>query len=78
MLGVRRASISERISWFEQRGLLKKKRGLISILDRPRLQTLSCGCYRIIRKEQERVLAPVCTENLNSDVVMMEAAKEWM
>lgn len=59
MLGVRRASISECLDHFEKCGLLRKKRGFIGIVDRPRLETFSCGCYHIIRREQERILAPL-------------------
>jgi len=57
VLGVRRASISECLHRLQQRGLLGNTRGLISILDGPGLEALSCRCYHIIRNEQEGVLA---------------------
>jgi CRP-like cAMP-binding protein len=55
-LGVRRATVSETIKTFERRGVLARLRGLIRISDRARLEKLSCSCYRIIRREQERPL----------------------
>ena len=55
-LGVRRATVSETIKGFERRGVLARLRGLITIRDRARLEKISCRCYRIIRREQERPL----------------------
>lgn len=55
-LGVRRATVSETIKTFERRGVLGRLRGLIRIRDRALLEKLTCSCYRIIRREQERRL----------------------
>ena len=55
LLGVRRASVTESISWFEQRGIVRRYRGVVSVTDRSRLEEVSCGCYRLIRKQQEKV-----------------------
>lgn len=55
-LGVRRATVSETIKTFERRGALERLRGLITIRDRARLETITCRCYRIIRREQQRPL----------------------
>jgi len=55
-LGVRRATVSETIKSFERRGVLARLRGLIRIRDRVRLENLTCSCYRIMRREQERPL----------------------
>lgn len=56
-LGVRRATVCEAVKSFERRGVLARLRGLIRIRDRARLERLSCHCYRIIRREQERRLS---------------------
>lgn len=53
---MRRATVSETIKGFERRGVLARLRGLITIRDRARLEKISCRCYRIIRREQERPL----------------------
>lgn len=55
-LGVRRATVSEAIKSFERKGVLALLRGLIRIKDRARLEKITCRCYTIIRREQERRL----------------------
>ncbi len=55
-LGVRRATVSEAIKSFERKGVLARLRGLIRIKDRARLEAITCRCYGIIRREQERPL----------------------
>jgi CRP-like cAMP-binding protein len=59
LLGVRRASVSECISWFEERGIVRRSRGLVGIANRSRLEALSCSCYGLIRKEQEKMFRPI-------------------
>jgi hypothetical protein len=56
MLGVRRAGVSEALKSLEQEGLVTNARGCVSLLDRDGLERVSCPCYRIIRREQERLL----------------------
>jgi CRP-like cAMP-binding protein len=55
MLGVRRATVTECLGVLEHDGALMTSRGQIKICDRERLQSLSCGCYQIMRAEQERL-----------------------
>jgi len=31
-------------------------RGKITVLDRPKLETLSCECYAVVKKETDRLL----------------------
>jgi CRP-like cAMP-binding protein len=50
MLGVRRATVSEVGSQLEGKGLIRRGRGRIEVLDRDALETASCGCYSVIRK----------------------------
>jgi hypothetical protein len=45
--------VSEAIKSLEGRGILARMRGLIKILDRERLEQISCRCYRNIRLEQD-------------------------
>jgi CRP-like cAMP-binding protein len=49
MLGVRRATVSEVGSELEEKGLIRRGRGWVQVLDRPALEAASCGCYRIMR-----------------------------
>lgn len=46
MLGVRRATVSEVGASLEGRGLIRRGRGWVEVLDRPALESAACGCYR--------------------------------
>jgi CRP-like cAMP-binding protein len=56
MLGVTRPSVSGAASALQKAGLIRYVRGQMEILDRPGLETLSCECYGIVRREFERLL----------------------
>lgn len=49
MLGVRRATVSEVGSELEDKGLIKRGRGWVEVLDRKALEAASCGCYALMR-----------------------------
>ena len=49
MLGVRRATVSEVGSALEDRGLIRRGRGWVEVLDRKALEGASCGCYGLMR-----------------------------
>ena len=53
ILGVRRATVSETIKSLEVHGILARMRGLIKIIDRDRLEEISCRCYRTLRTGQK-------------------------
>lgn len=55
MLGIRRASVTEAASQLQEAGLIRYQRGVITILDRPRLEQEACECYGIIRSEFDRM-----------------------
>jgi CRP-like cAMP-binding protein len=55
MLGVRRQSVSEVASRLQADGLIRYRRGVVSIVDRPALEDVACDCYRIVRAEFGRV-----------------------
>ena len=58
-LGVRREGITEAAVRLQQAGVIRYRRGHISVLDRAGLEQRSCECYRVMRKELSRlVLAP--------------------
>jgi CRP-like cAMP-binding protein len=56
MLGVRRASVSTTAAALQGEGLIRYERGIIEILDRPRLEDAACECYQIIEKEYTRLV----------------------
>jgi CRP-like cAMP-binding protein len=56
MLGVARPSVSLAARTFQQAGLIKYNRGVISVLDRRGLEEAACECYGVIRRNFERSL----------------------
>jgi CRP-like cAMP-binding protein len=57
MLAVRRTSVSEVAQSLSQDGCITYSRGVITIVDRPRLQSHACNCYQVIRRATDAVLA---------------------
>ncbi len=58
MLGVRRESVSKEAAELQSAGLIHNGRGRITVLDRRRLETRACECYRGIKREFGRLLSP--------------------
>jgi CRP-like cAMP-binding protein len=55
MLGVHRPAVSLVASELSQRGLIKYRRGQVSVVDRPGLEAVSCDCYPIARRALEQL-----------------------
>ena len=56
MLGVRREGVTQAALKLQQLGVISYSRGLIKVLDRPKLETLSCECYSVVKKETDLLL----------------------
>lgn len=56
MLGVRRQTVTVVAGTLQNAGLISYRRGLMRILDRPRLEEAACECYVTIRGYYERVV----------------------
>jgi CRP-like cAMP-binding protein len=56
MLGVRREGVTEAAGKLQKAGVISFRRGHISVLDRPKLERLSCECYEVVRRETARLL----------------------
>jgi CRP-like cAMP-binding protein len=56
MLGERRGSVNGVATALQQAGFIRYLRGHMTILDRAGLESVSCGCYRIVRDEYDRML----------------------
>ena len=59
MLGVRREGVTEVAGKLRRLGVMRYSRGQITVLDRPQLERLSCECYSVVKKEEDRLLAYV-------------------
>ena len=56
MLGVRREGVTEAARKLQRQGVIDYHRGRITVIDRPRLERMSCECYAVVRKETDRLL----------------------
>src|SRR5262249_12624129 len=56
MLGVRRTSVNLVSRAFQKAGIIRYSRGVITILDRPGLESISCECYSRVRAVFEHLL----------------------
>jgi len=56
MLGVRREGITEIAGKLQREGLISYRRGHITVLDRAGLESHTCECYEVVKKEFHRLL----------------------
>lgn len=58
-LGVRRESVTEAAGKLQRAGFISYRRGHIAVLDRSGLETSTCECYAVVKKELARLLSDV-------------------
>ncbi|PYC24590.1 Crp/Fnr family transcriptional regulator [Aquipseudomonas alcaligenes] len=56
MLGVRREGVTEAAGKLQRQGVIEYSRGHITVLDRKKLEQLSCECYAVVKRETDRLL----------------------
>ena len=56
MLGVRREGVTDAAGKLQKLGVIEYSRGKITVIDRPKLEQLSCECYAVVKKETDRLL----------------------
>src|SRR5512134_3592044 len=59
MLGVRREGITEAAGNLQRAGIIQYRRGHITVLERSGLETRTCECYAVVKKELARLLSDV-------------------
>jgi CRP-like cAMP-binding protein len=55
MLGVRREGVTTAAGKLQKLGVIRYVRGQITVLDRRKLEELSCECYAVVRAETDRL-----------------------
>jgi Mn-dependent DtxR family transcriptional regulator len=61
MLGVRRNTVSVEAHTVQEAGLIRYRRGHITILNRDGLEDCACECYAVIRAETDRIMGAANT-----------------
>lgn len=61
MLGVRREGVTEAALRLQAAGIIDYARGHIWVLDRDGLEARACDCYRVVKREYDRLLPSVQT-----------------
>jgi CRP-like cAMP-binding protein len=61
MLGVRIEGATEAAGKLEKAGIIQYSLGHITVIDRAKLESRSCECYEVVKKEFDRLLPPLHT-----------------
>jgi len=56
MLGVQRTTVTAVARSLQEKGVIRYRRGVVDIVDRPALQAMTCECYGVIRHHYKRLL----------------------
>lgn len=67
MLGVRREGVTEAAGRLQKQGVIEYHRGHITVLDRPQREALSCECYKVVKRETDRLLPYVGNRAVGAD-----------
>ena len=62
MLGVQRERVTEVATHLRSDGLIECRRGLITVIDRPRLERRVCECYAVVKSEYDALFRDLLLE----------------
>lgn len=69
-LGVRREGVTEAAGKLQSAGFIHYRRGHITVIDRSGLETRTCECYAVVKKELSRLLSDVRYRQSNSAIAL--------
>lgn len=58
MLGLRRPTVSEVAATLQSQGVIRYNRGVMTIVDRAGLETVTCDCYAVVKREFDTMTEP--------------------
>ena len=61
MLGVRREGVTIAAAKLQRLGVIRYSRGIVTILDRQKLEHLCCECYAVVKRETDRLRPKVAS-----------------
>ena len=74
LLGVRREGITEAAGHLQQAEYIRYRRGRITILDRPGLESHACECYMVVKKEFDHLFPAPASGKANQSIPSIKAA----
>ncbi|MEO6778609.1 MAG: Crp/Fnr family transcriptional regulator [Gemmatimonadaceae bacterium] len=69
MLGVRRAGVTVAAGNLQKAGLIKYRRGEITIIDRAGLEAVACECYRRIADVYDRLIGQPVSKDVSGELL---------
>jgi len=76
LLGVRREGVTAAAGRLQAAGLIRYRRGRISVLDRGGLEQRACECYAVVRREYERLLPAPANVSITARIVNLRVAAQ--
>jgi CRP-like cAMP-binding protein len=58
MLGVRRTTVTVAARLLQSAGMIRYRRGLVHVVDRPALEEIACECYAVVKQHTDRLFPP--------------------